>query len=154
MNKLNFLKNEFVNMLATIDSNTQALFGKMNVHQMIEHMGYAFRQASGLVPLEATGDEETTQKMYRFMMSDKPFKDNTPNPYLPDEPAPTSSETVIESLDFLQKDIDHFFKVFEKDPDLRILNPFFGNLNFDEWTHLLHKHALHHLRQFGIAPTE
>jgi DinB superfamily len=154
MNKLNFLKNEFVNILATIDSNTQSLFGKMNVHQMIEHMGYAFRQASGLVPLEATGDEETTQKMYRFMMSDKPFKDNTPNPYLPDEPAPTSSETVIESLDFLQKDIDHFINLFEKDIDLKILNPFFGNLNFDEWTHLLHKHALHHLRQFGITPTE
>jgi hypothetical protein len=25
-------------------------------------------------------------------------------------------------------------------------------LNFQEWTQLLTKHALHHLRQFGVVP--
>jgi hypothetical protein len=49
----------------------------------------------------------------------------------------------------LEKDINHFVTVFEYEPDLRILNPFFGNLNMDEWIHLLHKHAMHHLRQFN-----
>jgi hypothetical protein len=33
-------------------------------------------------------------------------------------------------------------------------NPFFGDLNFAENVHLLHKHALHHLRQFGVVPLE
>jgi hypothetical protein len=60
--------------------HTKPLFGKMNVQQMIEHMGYAFRQASGLIPLDALNNEEITAKMYRFMMSERPFKDNTPNP--------------------------------------------------------------------------
>ena len=84
------------------------------------------------------------------MMSDRPFKENTPNPYLPDVPAAPLSDTIDKALAELQKNIDVFFITFEDNPEKRILNPFFGNLNFDEWVHLLHKHSLHHLRQFGI----
>jgi hypothetical protein len=150
MEKLAFLKNEFVNVLASVSADTAPLFGKMNVHQMIEHMGYAFRQASRLILLAPVNDEETTAKMYQFMISEKPFRDNTPNPYLPDTPEPTTYATIGESLTHLQEDINHFIFVFGEDKEKRILNPFFGNLNFDEWTHLLHKHAMHHLRQFGV----
>ncbi len=150
MDKLTFLKEEFVPKLASLDKDTVAVFGKMNVQQMIEHMGYAFRQASGLIPLEPANDDATTAKMYQFMISEKPFRDNTPNQYLPDTPSPTTYPTVAESLTHLQMDIDYFISVFSEDKEKRILNPFFGNLNFDEWTHLLHKHATHHLRQFGM----
>lgn len=150
MDKLDFLKNQFVNILASLNAETKPLFGKMNVHQMIEHMGYAFRQASGLIPLAPLNDEVTTAKMHQFMMSEKPFRDNTPNPYLPDTPEPATYETIEESLAHLQKDIDRFIHVFAEDTEKRVLNPFFGNLNVDEWTHLLHKHAMHHLRQFGV----
>lgn len=150
MNKEQFLKEEFAKHLAQIPADSPALFGKMNVHQMIEHMGYAFKQASGSVPLEAIGDADTTEKMYRFMMSDKPFRDNTPNPYLPDTPAAPIANSIAESLVALQKDIENFFSTFKDDEEMIIPNPFFGNLNRTEWIHLLHKHAHHHLRQFGI----
>ena len=150
MNKQYFLQNEVISQLKTIHPSMQPLFGKMNVQQMVEHMSYAFQQASGLIPLPAINDAETTEKMYRFMMSEKPFRDNTPNVYLPDEPTPAICKTIEESLLALQKDIEVFFAVFEKNNDQKILNPFFGDLNFEEWVHLLHKHALHHLRQFGI----
>jgi len=150
MSKIAFLKDEFVKTLATIPADRAPIFGKMNLHQMIEHMGYAFRQASGLIPLEPVNDAETTEKMHRFMMSDKPFRDNTPNPYLPDEPEPPVYGSVNESLHHLQKEIEHFLYVYNEEPDKRVMNPFFGNLSFPEWVHLLHKHALHHLRQFGI----
>jgi hypothetical protein len=150
MDKLSFLKNEFAKVLASIAPDTLPHFGKMSVHQMIEHMGYAFKQASGLIPLEQINDDETTAKMHRFMMSNKPFRDNTPNPYLPDEPDKAQYNTVSESLNYLQKDIEHFLSVFANNPDQKVANPFFGNLGFDEWVHLLHKHAHHHLRQFGV----
>lgn len=150
MNKINFLQNEFIPQLKTIDPNMQPLFGKMNVQQMIEHMGYSFRQASGLIPLAAVNNEEVTAKMYSFMMSDRPFKDNTPNPYLPDQPDAPKFDSIELALADLKKDMDLFFATFENNKEQRILNPFFGNLNFDEWVHLLHKHSLHHLRQFGI----
>lgn len=154
MTKLEYLLQQYPNDLLRIDPATQPLFGKMNVLQMIEHMGYAFRQAAGLIPLDPAGDEETTAKMYRFMMSDKPFRDNTPNPYLPDEPAPALSSDIAQAVEALRGDQHTFVQAFEEQPERRIQNPFFGNLNFDEWVHLLHKHALHHLRQFGQIPTE
>ena len=150
MNKLHFLQHEFVNMLNKIPAETPATFGKMNVHQMIEHMSYAFKQASGLIPLDAANNEEVTSKMYNFMMSEKPFRDNTPNPYLPDEPEAPFHSSIHESLDNLQMDINFFIETFQHQSEEKVLNPFFGHLNFEERVHLLYKHALHHLRQFGI----
>jgi hypothetical protein len=149
MRKIEYFQFEYLKILSSIEPTIKPVFGKMNVHQMIEHMSYAFRQASGLMPSSAINDEETTQKMFQFMMSDKPFRDNTPNPYLPNEPAPAVCPTIQESISVLEKDIQTFFSTFENDHENRILNPFFGNLNFEEWTHLLHKHAQHHLRQFN-----
>lgn len=148
--KLQFLQTTYLGILKTLPLDMAPLFGKMNVHQMIEHMSYAFRQASGLIPLASINDATTTQKMYDFMMSEKPFKDNTPNPYLPDEPIAPIHATVELALERLAQDIALFANKFETHAELRILNPFFGNLNFEEWTHLLHKHAWHHLRQFGV----
>lgn len=147
--KLYYFTHTYIDQLHAIPELTTPVFGKMNVHQMIEHMSYAFRQATGLIPLTPHHDASTTEKMYQFMMSDKPFKDNTPNPYLPDMPPPPVTASVRVAIQQLQHDIDKFIDVFVQQPELRVQNPFFGNLNFNEWQHLLFKHAQHHLRQFN-----
>jgi hypothetical protein len=150
--KKHFLEFELIPILAAIPPDTKPVFGKMNLHQMIEHLGYAFQQASGLIPALPAQDEATTEKMFRFMMSDKPFRDNTPNPMLPDEPLPPQGATIAASLEDLHQHIQVFVATFQENPERRILNPFFGNLNFEEWVHLLHKHMFHHLRQFNSLP--
>jgi hypothetical protein len=40
--------------------------------------------------------------------------------------------------------------VFQENHMQQTRNPFFGDLNFEENVHLLYKHALHHLKQFGV----
>lgn len=149
--KATFLRNDFVKLLATIDPATKPLWGKMNPQQMVEHMSYAMRQASGKDPYTTITPEEHLPKMQAFLMSEKPFRENTPNQLLPDEPAPAKHTTMQESLDELQSEIDHFFHVYGTDPQKTINNPFFGELNYDMQVQLLHKHAWHHLRQFGIT---
>ncbi|HWJ90418.1 MAG TPA: hypothetical protein VNR87_04865, partial [Flavisolibacter sp.] len=68
-------------------------------------------------------------------------------------PAPVKNISCNAALDELENEIKHFFSVFEKN-NLRVTrNPFFGDLNYEENIHLLHKHALHHLRQFGVMLT-
>ena len=52
----------------------------------------------------------------------------------------------------LQLELIYFFEAFEKNPALITRNPFFGDLNFEQNVQLLYKHALHHLRQFGVEP--
>ncbi len=92
--------------------------------------------------------------MREFMMSNKPFKENTKNPLLGEEPLPLRYKTVQGAIGALQQELIYFFEVFEKDHNLITRNPFFGDLNFEQNVQLLHKHALHHLRQFGVEPPD
>jgi hypothetical protein len=62
--------------------------------------------------------------------------------------------TVAASVSDLQMALLEFFRLHEQDATRLTPNPFFGNLDYAEQVQLLHKHALHHLRQFGITPME
>ena len=152
--KENFLRTRFVPLLQQLDPATPPRWGKMSVQQMIEHFaGDAVRNASGRLKIEAImTPPENLQRMRDFMMSEKPFKENTKNPLLADEPASLRYRTVQAAIGALQQELICFFEVFEKDPHLVTRNPFFGDLSFERNVQLLHKHALHHLRQFGVEP--
>ncbi len=152
--KENFLRTRLVPLLQQLPPDTPARWGKMNVQQMVEHLGGdAFRTASGRLVFEKilTAPEQLA-RMRAFMMSEKPFKENTVNPLLGDEPLPGRYKTVQGAIGALQQELIHFFETFEKNPLLITRNPFFGDLNFDENVQLLYKHALHHLKQFGVEP--
>ena len=152
--KENFLRTRLVRYLQQLDPATPPLWGKMNVQQMIEHFaGDAVRNASGRLKIEKIMTlPENLQRMREFMMSDKPFKENIKNPLLKEEPAPLRFHTVQAAIGALQQELIYFFEAFAKDPQLIIRNPFFGDLNFEQNVQLLHKHAIHHLRQFGVEP--
>jgi hypothetical protein len=65
-------------------------------------------------------------------------------------PAPVKNRSAEEARQELQDEINYFFTVFEKNNLQTTRNPFFGDLNFEENVHLLYKHAMHHLKQFGV----
>ncbi len=150
MDKKEFLVSEFCEILLSIDENTKPLFGKMNFQQMVEHFSDSVRIANGKAIVDFEQDDAITEKMKIFMMSDKPFRENTPNPLIPDEPGAVKNNTIQDAIAELQQEINDFELYFNQHPEAKMRNPFFGNLNFDEWIHLLHKHALHHLKQFGF----
>ncbi len=148
--KETFLKNRFLVLLKQIPSDAPPRWGKMSLQQMIEHFSDNFRIASGKISYtDIITPEEQLQKMRDFVMSDKPFPENTLNPLMPEVPAPVKNRSVEEALKELQTEIRYFFSVFEKNNLQVTRHPVFGDLNFDENLHLLYKHALHHLKQFG-----
>jgi len=154
LEKENFLRTRLVSLLQQLSPDTPARWGKMKVQQMIEHLGGdAFRTASGRLVFEKilTAPEQLA-RMRAFLMSEKPFKENTVNPLLGEVPLPTRYKTVQGAIGALQQELIHFFEVFERNPLLITRNPFFGDLNFDENVQLLYKHSLHHLKQFGVEP--
>jgi hypothetical protein len=69
---------------------------------------------------------------------------------MPEIPAPVQHKTIAAAFAELEEELDHFFTAFETNPHLATANPFFGPLNFELNVQLLYKHALHHLRQFGV----
>ena len=152
--KENFLRTKLVAHLQRLDPATPARWGKMNVQQMIEHYaGDAVRNASGRLKIDAIiTPPENLERMREFMMSDKPFKENTRNPLMGEEPAVPRYKTVQGAIGALQQELIYFFEAFEKEPQLVTRNPFFGDLNFEQNVQLLYKHALHHLKQFGVEP--
>jgi hypothetical protein len=149
--KARLLRKALVPLLQSIPSTTAPRWGKMNLQQMIEHLGDAVRMSSGRLPApRLLTPVENLPRMRDFLFSDKPFKENTPNPLLPDTPAPVRFSTFDAALDELELQLDYFFTVFDANPALETLNPFFGLLDFEGNVQLLHKHAAHHLRQFGV----
>jgi hypothetical protein len=148
--KENFLRTKLISHLQKLDPDTPPLWGKMNVRQMIEHMTDVLMSASGKIKLPIVTPTERLPKLQEFMMSEKPFKENTKSPVLGEEPAPLKKHTKEAAIGKLQEEIIYFFEAFEKDPALKTINPVFGELNFEMNIQLLYKHALHHLKQFGI----
>lgn len=151
MDKKKFLKEDFTKLLASLKSDAKGKWGKMNAQQMVEHMSDAFRTGSGRTPASPVLTAEQTQKAYAFLMSEKPFRENTANPLLGPEPVAVKSAVMSTAIAELQSEIDFFLQSFEGQDGRRVVNPFYGNLNFEEQVRLLHKHAMHHARQFGLV---
>jgi len=47
-------------------------------------------------------------------------------------------------------EIGDFFIFYEKDKGKITVHPVFGELDFEGWIQMHHKHFLHHLKQFDI----
>lgn len=150
--KVHFLKTDFVPLLQRIPADTAPAWGKMTLQQMVEHFGDAVRIASGkLSNLPVATPEEHLPKMQAFIRSDKPFRENTRNPLLPEMPPPVRHASITIALTELQSELNDFFDVFSTNENNTTRNPIFGDLDFELNVQLLYKHALHHLRQFGVV---
>ncbi len=152
--KENFLRTRLVSYFQRLDPTTPPLWGRLSVQGMIEHYTHdGLRNANGKLTFDKIVTPPDLLPKYReFMMSEKPFRPNTRNPLMSEEALPLQYQTVQAAIGVLQEELIDFFLAYEKDPSRIILNPIFGELNFEQNVHLLYKHALHHLRQFGMEP--
>jgi hypothetical protein len=150
--KARFLQTQFVPILKSLPTETTAAWGKMTLQQMIEHFSDSVRIASGkMVHADVLTPPEHLEKMRSFLESDKPFRENTKNALMPEVPAPVRNPSKLVATNELRDELDFFFAVFEKNNLQVTRNPFFGDLNFEQNVQLLYKHAVHHLKQFGIS---
>jgi hypothetical protein len=148
--KADFLKRKYIPLLEKLDPETPKKFGKMNVQQMVEHMADYFRVGAGMSHNYLVTPAEHIDKYQEFLRSEKPFRENTPNSLLPETPVPPRHDDVKNSINELKHEVENFFQVFEEDALKTVTNPFFGDLSYEMSVQLLYKHALHHLKQFGI----
>lgn len=147
--KKEFLQTRFIFLVRQIDPSAIPKWGKMNAQQMVEHVSGFFRISTNKLKFPLVTPAEQLPKYYAFLMSEKEFRENTKAPVLPDEPLPLRYKTMNEATDDLEKQVKDFFNYFSADPEIRTLHPAFGELNFEEWIQLHHKHVKHHLKQFG-----
>ncbi len=146
-----FLKKDLVAMLKKLKADKKGNWGIMNAQQMVEHFADAVKNANGKLVLPLLNEGERLQKSREFLMSDESFKENIKNPLIPEEGFKLRKSDMESAINKLQKELDYFFEIFEKHPDIKTGNPFFGQLDYNMNVQLLHKHAMHHLKQFGLA---
>lgn len=150
MDKLTFLKIEFPKLVSTLKSNAKGSWGVLNAQQMVEHMADSISFATGKNNQKLHTPVEQVDVYKKFAMSDKEFKPNTKNALMSEDPLPVILSSMQEAIDLYNRTLNEFIDHFEKNKGTRLTNPFFGDLNYQEWIHLLHKHAVHHCKQFGL----
>jgi hypothetical protein len=140
------VRGRFIDRINKLTPATPALWGKMNVSQMLAHCQ---------VPLEIALDDLQIKRglmgilfgriAKKKLLSDQPFKRNLP----------TFKEAKITAdTDFYKgkQGLITLIKRFDAGPGVLTKNPhgFFGDLTTDEWDMLQVKHLDHHLQQFGV----
>jgi hypothetical protein len=150
MDKEKFFKEDYIPHLRTLKGDEKGKWGVLSPQGMIEHMTDSIGVAWGRITEPMVTPESVLPRMRDFALSDKEFKPETKNSLMSETPAPLRKRNMEEAIDELQKEIGFFFDFHSKNPGIIIRNPFFGDFNFQEWLHLLHKHAIHHLKQFDV----
>ena len=138
---------ETVNRINRLTSTQPALWGKMNVSQMLAHCKEAFR-----VPLS---EKKLPRIFLGYLLGpllksklydDSPWKQN-----LPTAPA----FVIKDQRDFhMEKEalLELVNKFYASGPAgiTKFPHPFFGSFTPDQWGKSMYKHLDHHLRQFGV----
>ncbi len=148
--KTAFLRNTFVTLMYGLKGDEQGKWGKMNAQQMVEHASGFFKVSTKKLYFPMVTPAEHLPKYKAFLLSEKEFHENTKAPVLPEEPLPLHYANMKEAIDDLTTSVNDFFIFFKDDPSKTTMHPVFGELNFIEWVQLHHKHAIHHLKQFGL----
>ncbi|MFZ1530192.1 MAG: DinB family protein [Ferruginibacter sp.] len=150
--KLSFLQENTFILLQNLQAGTKGQWGVMNAQEMLEHLADFFDVSSARLHFDLAVPEEQLPKYREFLLSEKPFRENTKAPanVLGEKPMPLRTASFDEALQKLKTAVENFLNHFKEDNELKTLHPAFGMLNYEEWVQLHHKHVVHHLKQFGL----
>lgn len=150
--KLDFIQNRMFLLLSNLQPEAAGKWGRMSAQQMVEHLSFIFGASSGKVETSLLIPEEFLPKAVAFLWSDKEFRENTKAPagLIPEEPQPLQYTTMQDAITALKNEVDYFINYFTSQPGIKILHPSFGDLDYEGWIQLHHKHVTHHLKQFGL----
>ncbi len=138
-------RDELIERINSLNDNSKAQWGKMNVYQMLKHCTLWEEMISG---------KRTAKRMFAgrifgkvalkaVLKNDKPFRKNSP----------TGREFIITEKTgdvALQKnEWINCIAGYEYFNNPGFVHPFFGIMAKEQIGRLVYKHADHHLRQFG-----
>ena len=138
--------NEILSRIETLTPNTQRLWGKMDVAQMMAHCSEVLKVA--------VGDEKPPRTFIGkiiggfvkpILTNEKPFGKNSPTDATFKIADPKNFASEKEVLVGLLKR----FAMGGKSSVTTHPHPFFGQLTPTEWSSATYKHLNHHLQQFG-----
>lgn len=137
-------KAEIINRINSLTPESQPLWGKMNVAQMLRHCQMPMGVALGIHQLKGSFFMRLIGPLFKSLLyNNKPFKRNI---------ATDKSFIIADSRHFAEEQgklidmVNRFTQANLTDGE----HPFFGKLTKDQWSTGTWKHLDHHLQQFGV----
>jgi hypothetical protein len=138
------VKQDIIGRINKLTPDTQHLWGKMNVAQMLSHCQMPIAVAFGSHKLQGNFILKLIGPLFKSVLfNEKPYKHSLPT---------DKSFVIIETKDFelekklLLEKIENFTEKNMTDAG----HPLFGKLTKEQWSKATWKHLDHHLRQFGV----
>lgn len=136
---------KIIDRINSLTPESQALWGKMTVDQMLKHTNDALIVAFEEKQLKINFVMRLLGRMLKNKVFNSDFGKNSP----------TAPEFIYkDKYDFevSKKELIANFGRFAKGTDSIKLtqHPFWGKMTTEDWNKLMWKHVDHHLRQFGV----
>jgi hypothetical protein len=138
------VKQDIINRINKLTPQSKAVWGKMNVAQMLAHCQMPLGVATGKHQLKRNFFLSLIGPLFKKQLfNDKPFKRNLP----------TDKSFIITVPNEFEKEKQGLIAMINSFSAVTISNephPFFGKLSNEEWSRGTWKHLDHHLQQFGV----
>jgi hypothetical protein len=145
-----FLFEKVPALLTRLTPETPALWGLMDAQQMVEHVSLLFYISQKEANTPCVTPPDKLERARQFLFNQKPMRENTKGPLMPDTPHPHRYPSLEEAIRRLLAHIEAYRTYHAENPGATIMHPFFGQLTGAEWALFHRKHLIHHLTQFGL----
>ena len=132
--------------------NTKPGWGTLSPQHLLEHLEYTYKIASGEIQdFEITTPEKILEKVHNTLYNykkmpreyDFPLREKSKMNELRHDNLETAKVRLLEAR-------DSYLAFFKENPEAKIKNAVFGEMNKYEWYLMERKHLNHHFEQFGL----
>jgi hypothetical protein len=139
------VKQDIIARINKLTSQSQPVWGKMNVAQMLAHLQMPIGVAIGSHKLKRTLFGRIVGPLAKpILYNNKPFKRNLPTD------KSFIMHTSQKEFETEKQKLLHMLNSFSETTMVNEPHPFFGKLTKDQWSIGSWKHLDHHLQQFGV----
>ena len=136
-------RNELLKRINSLNENSKAQWGKMNVSQMMKHCTQWDEMALGKKKYKQSFIGRLFGKMaLKGMMKDEPMKKNMPT-------VPSFKIRENSNVEEEKKKWARLLNEYSQFSNDGFIHPFFGIMSKEQTGYLVYKHIDHHLRQFN-----
>ncbi len=137
-------RDDVINRINSLNENSKAQWGKMNVYQMAKHCALWEEMIQGRQKYKRA----FTGRIFGRMALKSVLKDATPlgknSPTIPELKIKGNGDIGLEKINWISG-----IEAYANFSNPGFVHPFFGTMTKDQIGFFVYKHADHHLRQFG-----
>ncbi|WP_282031739.1 phenylacetic acid degradation bifunctional protein PaaZ [Winogradskyella eximia] len=138
--------------LYALKEDAKPKWGIMTPQHMIEHLEYTYKIASGEIQdFEIATPEKILEKVHNSLWNYDKFPKNSQFPQLEkDTLEPLKHPDLATAIEKFKVQREKYIEFFKENPEAKLKNLVFGELNKYESYLLERKHLNHHFEQFGL----